>query len=44
MLAKGLEPKTFKEHFQWMGLGCTYDWYIYDVLHFELKLCVFDIH
>ena len=24
-LTKGLQPKTFKEHVQQMGLGCTYD-------------------
>jgi len=24
-LTKGLQPKTFKEHVQRMGLGCTYD-------------------
>ena len=25
MLAKGLEPKTFKEHFQRLDLGYAYD-------------------
>ena len=25
LLTKGLQPKTFKEYVQRMGLGCTYD-------------------
>ena len=43
MWTKVLQPKTFTEHVQRMNVGCTYDWYTYDVLHFELN-CGFLIY